>query len=146
MDTLIIFIMYCFSMATMVMQMYLMLCYLYITLLVLSYCSIKFQGIYYFLQYVILFLFNFAVYLELVGGHIYNCPIYIVRIHALYIFCYYFCDWFGTVINYEDGIYKYGIEVYSIVLYTVFNCVICSQDVQECFCFSLLMGEATATP
>ena len=79
-------------------------------------------------------------------GHIYDCPLYVVGIHAFYIFCYCFCDCFGTVINYEDVIYKYGIVIYSIVLYTVFNYVICSQDIQECFCFSLLMGDAIATP
>ena len=92
-----------------------------------------------------MFSFNFTVYLEL-GGHIYDCPLYIVRIHALYIFCYFFCDGFGTVINYEDVIYRYGMEVYSIALYTVFNYVISSQDVQECFCFSLLREDAVATP
>lgn len=76
------------------------------------------------------------------GGHICDCPLYKIRIHALYIFCKYF----GTVLNYEDIIYIYGVEVFSIVLYTVFNYVFCSQDVQECVCFSLLMGDAIATP
>jgi hypothetical protein len=79
-----------------------------------------------------------------VGGHIYGCPLYIVRIHALYLFC--FCDGFGTIINDEDVIYMYCMEVYSIVLYTVFNYIICSQDVQECFCFSVSMEDAIATP
>jgi hypothetical protein len=116
-----------------------MLCYLYITSLVLfSNCSIKSSGISYFLQYVILFYFHFA--LESVGGHIYDFPLYKVRIHASYIFC--FCHYFGN----EDIIYIYGVEVFSIVLYTEFNYVIWSQDVQECFCFSLLMGDAIATP
>jgi hypothetical protein len=65
---------------------------------------------------------------------------------SLYIFCYCFCDGFGIVINDEDVIYKYAMEVCSIVLYTVFNYVICSQDIQEYFCFSLLMEDAIATP